>query len=66
VFEGLMASGAGQPSDFSKTEEWIDQGYRTAREALDSYDEATKARTAGTTRGRSAAAIEKARKGLRR
>jgi NTE family protein len=66
VFEGLMASGSGQPSDFSKTEEWIDQGYRTAREALDGYDEATKTRSASSTRGRSAAAIDKARKTLKR
>jgi NTE family protein len=65
VFEGLKASGRGEPADFSRTEEWIELGYRTARDVLDGYDEVVQARRPGAARARGAAAIGKARKRLR-
>ncbi|MGA8680206.1 MAG: patatin-like phospholipase family protein [Acidimicrobiales bacterium] len=65
VFEGLTASGRGEPVDFSRTEEWIEQGYRTARDVLDGYDAVVRARRSSAARARGAAAMDKARKRLR-
>lgn len=65
VFEGQTVAGRAEPADFSKTEEWIEQGYRSARDVLDGYDDVVRARRSGEVRLRGAAAIEKARKRLR-
>jgi NTE family protein len=64
VFEGRTTGGF-EPSDLSRTEEWIEQGYRTARDVLDGYDETIRARRNSEVRVRGAAAIDKARKRLR-
>jgi NTE family protein len=65
VFEGLRTGGRVEPGDFSKTEEWIDQGYQTARDVLDGYDEVLQVRGGGT-HGLGAVALERARRALRR
>jgi hypothetical protein len=64
VFEG-QTTGGREPSDLSKTEEWIEQGYRTARDVLDAYDETIRSRRNSEVRVRGAAVIDKARKRLR-
>jgi predicted RNA-binding protein len=66
VFE-VQGVGPVEVSDFSKTEELIEGGYRRARDVLDGYDEAVLAR--GATRvgvGRGSSFVDRTRRALGR